>query len=620
MTDSYMNRFLLIDLSARSFKTLDVPDWLKREYVGGKGFGAKILYDLLEPGADPLGPANLLIFLTGPLTATAAPSMRACVVCKSPLTGGYLDSYFGGHFGPEIKFAGYDGIIIHGRSTQPVYLRIQDDCVEFCDAAALWGKGALECNALIKQEIQDPSARVVTIGPAGENQVRFALISCEYNRQAGRGGTGAVMGSKNLKGIAVTGTRLVRIHDPGRFAAAVAKANEEIAASEACQALTDSGTSYAVPWSSTVGTLPFRNFKSQHDDHADNLGDAAQKKHLFLAKAACFACPIRCAQMGAVRRGQFAHLITDTVEYESAAMLGSNLDISDIRAVTHLTHLCDCLGVDSISMGNVIGFAFEASQRGLILEPPGITLDFGSVAGAEYLIRTVCLRQDDLGRLLGQGVKQAAQKLKAGSEAFAMHVKGLEIPGWAPRGTPGMGLAYMTADRGACHQRGFMVAYEAGGEPYHGYPVSPHGLSGKAAILKGEQDYLAGTDTLVKCDFAAFGISRECFIDLFRSATGNQAGPDFLDVLGERIWNLVRLFNVREGFSRKDDCLPRRIMEERVPDGPQKGERISQADADRLLTDYYHVRGWDAEGCPTGSTRKRLALDQGRRLNCNDFF
>lgn len=616
MTDGYMGRLLFVDLTSRQARQVDLPAWMKEDFVGGKGFGACLLADLTQAGLDPLGPENPLMFLTGPLTATAAPSMRACVVCKSPLTGAFLDSYFGGRFGPEIRYAGYDGIVITGRSDTPIYLSIRDDRVDFREAGDIWGTDALTANERIKADLNAPEACVVTIGQAGENGVLFALISCEYNRQAGRGGAGAVMGAKNLKGVAIQGARLVKVHDPDAFARAVAAATAEIAASEACRALTDTGTSYAVPWSSAVGTLPVRNHREQVYEHADAIGDAGQKKHLFLGRAACFGCPIRCSQMGAVRTGKYKHLITDIVEYESAAMIGSNLDIHDIRAVAHLVKRCDTFGMDSISAGGVIAFAFEAAENGLIDAPAGVSLSFGSIAGAEYLIEAMALGKDDLGRLLGRGVKRAAAALNGDSEGYAIHVKGMEIPGWAARGLPGMGLAYMTADRGACHQRGFMVAYEVGGEPYQGNPVEAHTVVGKAEILKQAQDYLAGLDSLVKCDFGAFGISAQSYADLFNAATGRRVSADFWGDLGERIWNRIRLFNLREGLRAEDDRLPKRLTDEVLADvGPHAGERIQPSDVAYLRQDYYRVRGWDEEGRPTGETLRRLKLDTDKRFS-----
>ena len=609
MNDAYMGRLLMVDLSRRRIARVAVPQWMKDDYIGGKGFGARLLTDLCPTAADPMGPDNPLMFLTGPLSATAAPSMRACMVTKSPLTGLYLDSYFGGRFGPEIKYAGYDGIIVVGCADRPVYLWIgPDGQVAIRDAGKIWGHDALTANDLIKEDLGEPEAQVVTIGQAGENRVRIALVTCEYNRQAGRGGGGAVMGAKRLKGIAIKGHQLVRVNDPDAFMEACRRGHEEIRASQTCDELATLGTSSAVPFAATIGSIPFRNFQNQADEKADKLGDAGQQRHLFLTHAACFGCPIHCSQMGAVRTGKYASFVSDTVEYETAAMLGSNLDIHDIRAVAHLNRRCDEYGIDTISAGNIIGFAFEAAEKGLLTPPPGIELRFGSIQGADTLIEAIATRKDDLGRLLSDGVRRASEKLGGGAVDFAMHVKGMECPGWGPRGTPGMSLAYMTADRGACHQRGFMIAYELGGEPYQGQPVELETLDGKAAILCGEQDYLAGTDTLVKCDFGAMGVSPEAYAAMLQAATGMPTAPGRFAETGERIWNLTRLFNLREGMRTADERLPERATRSPLPGGPLKGRRVSPADAAAMLADYYRLRGWDPDGRPLPETLARLGI------------
>ncbi|MFP4307734.1 MAG: aldehyde ferredoxin oxidoreductase family protein [Desulfococcaceae bacterium] len=615
MNDAYMGRFLAVDLSLRTSWTVPVPDWLKRNFIGGKGFGAKLLFDLAPPGVDAFAPENPLMFLTGPLTGTSAPSMRACVVTKSPATGAYLDSFFGGRFGQEIKYAGYDGLLIFGRSQTPVYLSIADDEVSFREAGSLWGQGALTANETIKGELDAPEACAVTIGPAGENRVRFALICCEYNRQAGRGGAGAVMGSKNLKGVAVQGTRLVKVRDLPAFATAARDAVSEIAASPECRELTAAGTSYAVPWSNEVGALPHRNYRTQSGPEAEAIGDAGQRKHLFLGPAACMGCPIRCSQMGAIRTGKYAHQITDIVEYESAAMFGSNLLIHDIRAVAHLVKRCDQYGLDSISAGSVLGFAFEAAEKGAILPPEGAKLEFGSVAAAEFLLEVIAFRKGELGDILAEGVREASRRIGKDSADYAVHVKGLECPAWGPRGTPGMGLAYMTADRGACHQRGFMIGYELGGVLHNGEPVDTYALEGKAEILKGEQDYLSGTDALVKCDFGAFGVSAATYARMLGAATGMAVEESTFARVGERIWNQTRLFNLREGLTAADDRLPRRFVEEALPDGPHQGRRISEEDMAYMLADYYRVRGWDSEGRPAPETLARVGLSDVPRFS-----
>ncbi len=609
MADAYMGQLLFIDLSEEKSRVISLPDWLKMAFVGGKGFGAKLLYDLLPAGCDPLSPDNLLMFLTGPLTATPAPSMRGCIVTKSPLTGTFLDCYFGGYLGPEIKYAGYDGIIISGRAQSPIVVSIINEQVCFHSAKAIWGKNALEANQMIKEQLNNRNLKVASIGQAGENRVLFSLINCEFNRQAGRGGAGAVMGSKNLKAIAIRGTRLVKVHNPEVFSHACKTATEEIKNSSDCTALTDAGTSSAIPWSAHIGLLPHRNFKTQTVPKADRIGDSGQKKHLFLGKAACLGCPIRCSQMGVVRTGRYAGFVTDIVEYESAGLMGSNLDIFNIRAIAHLVKLCDSLGMDSMSTGGVIGFAFEAVEKGLLKPPEGIKLEFGNIEGAEYLIKAIAFKQGELGELLSQGVKKASEIIGRDSDAFAMHTKGLESPAWGPRGTPGMGLAYMTADRGGCHQRGFMVGYEAGGELYKGKPVDPYSLERKAEMLAGLQDYLAGTDALVKCDFGAFGVSAKSYAEMLFAATGREITECFFNELGERIWNQTHLFNLREGIDHTMDRLPRRFVEEPLPNGPHKGHRISEADMDFLRSDYYQVRGWDQNGRSSMETLKKLGID-----------
>lgn len=619
MPDGYMGRFLYIDLTHSTSRELPVPEWLKQDFVGGKGFGAKLLYDLNPPGVDPLGPDNIIMFMTGPLTSTAAPSMRACVVTKSPQTGLYLDSFFGGRFGPEIKYAGYDGIIITGRAEEPTYLWIKDREVEFRSAHGIWGKNALKANELIKDDLGEPEAMVATIGQAGENRVLYSLIACEYNRQAGRGGAGAVMGSKNLKGLAVKGNQLVKVNDLAGFMEACQTGMNEIKESEDCAAYTFAGTSTAVSWSSEIGAIPYKNFTDQVDDRADAIGDHGQIKHLFLGNAACFGCPIACSRMGAVRTGKYAHFVTDIVEYETAAMMGSNLDIHDIRAVARLAKLCDEYGLDTISAGSVIGFAFEAAEKGVISPPEGVNLEFGSIQGAEYIINSVAFREGELGRILADGVQRASEEFGNETEDYAIHVKGLECPGWAPRGSPGMGLAYMTSDRGACHQRGFMISYEAGGMEYEGKKLDALAVEGKAAILCELQNFSAGTDVLVKCDFGAMGVSPTTYALMLTRATGRSATEDLFDRLGEKIWSLTRLFNLREGMKAEQDRLPGRFIKEALPGGPYKGHRISKQDMDYMRADYYKIRGWDDQGRPTEKTLERLDLSDNRSLTIEEM-
>ncbi len=616
MSDSsYMGKILHIDLTREKFTDIDIPSWLRDSYLGGKGFGAKLLLDLVPENADPLGPDNVLMFLTGPLTSTPAPAMRACVVTKSPLTNTFLDSYFGGYFGPEIKYAGYDGLVFTGRSSEPVYLHINHKGPILKPAKDFWGQGAIECSQSIKEHLKDDQIKAATIGPAGENLVPYALICCETNRQAGRGGAGAVMGSKNLKAVALNGNSLVKIYDRKMFANAVAMAQREITESLDCRGLMATGTAGSVEFANETGLIPVRNFSDNTSALAAGLGDKGQSKKLWLGRSACFGCPIACSQMGAVRTGKFASFVTDIVEYETAAMLGTNLEIGDPRAVAHLNRLCDELGLDTISAGACVSFAFEAAGKGLINHLPDHELKFGNVQAAARLIELIARREGELGELLSLGVKQAAKQLGPEALSMAMHVKGLEMPAWGPRGTPGMGLAYMTADRGACHQRGFPAGYEATGMEWKGKPVKALELEGKAELVYSLQNYLAGTDCLVKCDFGAMGVSPETYALLCNAATGINIEASHFNRLGERIWNTTRIFNLREGMKTTDEKLPKRFVEEPLPGGPHKGHRITESDMKYLLQDYYKIRGWNKHGHPEEETLDKTGVIRDKTLS-----
>ena len=610
MNDSYMNRFLFIDLSTKNIKFIPLSEKLKQNWIGGKGFGAYLLYTMLDQGTDPLSPSNLLMFMTGPLTGTIAPAMRGCVVTKSPLTNGFLDSYFGGKFSPEIKYAGYDGIIIQGKADNPVYISIDNEKVMINDAKSVWGMDTLSANHFIKKQLKDDDFKVVTIGQAGENMIPYSIISCEYNRQAGRGGAGAVMGSKNLKAIAVKGTNTVKVNNKVGFKTACKTALNDLDKSEDINELKRAGTASAVEFSNNAGLLPHKNYKGGTFDKASKLAEKGQAKHLWLGDSGCLGCPIACSKMGAVRTGAYkgTGTVTDIVEYESAGLMGSNLDISDIRAVAYLVKLCDLFGLDSMSTGSTIGFAMEACEKKIIESPEDVEIKFGSVKAAKYLICSIAEKKGKLGKLLSKGVKKASLELGDGSEKFAVQIKGMEAPAWGPRGASGMSLAIMTADRGACHQRAFPIAYEVGGEKWQGKEFSPCSIEGKAQLVYALQNYAAGTDTLVKCDFGSFGIQSSTYVELLNFATGKTFQEDIFDTVGEKIWNITRLFNIREGLLLSDEKLPARFVNEPLLDGPFKGTLISKDDVSYMKKDYYSIRGWDENGIPTAKTLKMLEL------------
>ncbi|MDW7730408.1 MAG: aldehyde ferredoxin oxidoreductase family protein [Bacillota bacterium] len=606
---AYMGKLLYIDLSSGKSKEIELNPELAKHYVGGKGFGAKILYDLLPAGTDPLSPQNILMFMSGPLTGTLAPAMRGCVVTKSPLTGTFADSYFGGHFAQEIRYCGYDGIIIAGAAAEPSYIWIDNGKVEIRSAEGIWGLETFEAVDVIRDEIGDDTVKTAIIGPAGENKVSFALINCEYNRHAGRAGTGAVMGSKNLKALVLHGKKSVKPADAQAFSTAVDQAYKELAEDETIAGFTTDGTPASIDFANDEQLLPTNNYYNGIFEGAAGLNAEAQRKHFWFRNVACAGCPIACGKVGKIGTGRHRGLISDVVEYETASMIGSNLGLSNIREVAYLVKKCDSLGLDGMSAGGVAGFAIEAYQKGLITsdDTGGLELKFGDVASADFLLDAIASRKG-IGDILARGVQEAAKALGDNAADFAVHVKGLESPAWGPRSVPGMGLALATADRGGCHQRAFPILYECGGE-WNGEPVDRLGLKGKGEIVAHLQNYLAAVDTFVKCDFATYGITKETYAAMLAAAVGEEYDVEKLIKLGERVWNQIRLFNLREGFTRADDTLPRRFTEEPLPEGPYAGARISLDDLDHLLDEYYGVRGWDKEGKPTEAKLKELGLD-----------
>ncbi len=603
-----MKKLLYIDLDKKEASELAIDARLEESFIGGKGYGTRILYDLLPEGCDPLSPQNLLMFMAGPLTGTIAPAMRGCVVTKSPLTGTFNDSYFGGHFAQEIRYCGYGGIIIAGRAEEPSYIWLENDSVEIRSAKEIWGLDTFDTVEKLRQIHDDDTIKTACIGPAGEKMVSYALINCEYNRHAGRGGTGAVMGSKNLKALVLRGSQVVTPADPVAFGSAVDQAYLELAQSDDIKNFNSEGTAASIDFANEEQLLPTHNYFDGAFADASGLNSVAQRQQFWLRNVACAGCPIACGKIGTIRRGRRKGLISDVVEYETAAMIGSNLGLGDVREVAYLVKKCDALGLDGMSAGGVAGFAIEAFQKGLISieDTGGLELKFGDTATVDYILDSVASRTG-LGDLLARGVRGAARELGKEAEDFAVHIKGLESPAWGPRSVPGMGLALATADRGGCHQRAFPILYELGGE-WEGKVVERNAIAGKAKIVAHLQNYLASLDTLVKCDFAQYGISAETYCRMLGAALGRPFNTAMLMELGDRVWNQGRLFNLREGITRADDNLPRRFTEEPLPEGPHQGEKISKDQLELMLDEYYTARGWDLEGRPTEETLDRLGL------------
>lgn len=604
MPSGYAGTILRVNLTEKKISKENLNMELARKFIGGKGLFGKILLDELKPRIDSLSPDNKLIIATGPLTGTLAPSNKSVVITKSPLTGTFLDSYFGGTFGQELKFAGYDAVIIEGKSDDLVYLWIDDDQVEIQSAKHLQGMETSRTNSWIKDHLGDNTIKVGCIGPAGEKLVRFACIDFDIHRQAGRGGAGAVMGSKNLKAIAVRGTRNIEVADLDAL---------KEAAKEACETLKDNpytslGTAGFVDFANDQGFFPWRNFQDQTFKKANGLAGETQREKIWIKRRACYACPIRCTYISMLKRERFSGIIVDAIEYESAGLLGGSCDINDAEFVAYSNYLCDEFGLDAISTGNIIGFVMECFQKKLLTkEDVGLEAKFGDSSAQIKLIRKIAMREG-FGDLLAEGVMRAAQKIGKGAENFAVHIKGLETPAWPPRGSPGMALALATADRGGCHQRAWPISYELGEITPYGEKLDRLALRGKPRVVKWEQDFVSALYSLVVCEFSRSKLKGDHFCKLLSAVTGWKINADELMKIGERVWNLVRIFNVREGFTRTHDILPIRFMTEPLPSGPAKEHFISLQDLNMMLDEYYALRGWDKQGIPTRDKLDQLEL------------
>ena len=611
----YAGFVLEVDLTTgRTKKTATDQLFDLRLFVGGKGFGAVTLWKELKPEVEPLSPGNILIFLTGPLTGTLCPGTRMCVVTKSPLTGTFCDSYVGGHLGAEFKFAGYDALIVRGRSEMPVYLWIKDDYVDVCDAKDLWGLDTFQTEERIRQIRKDSSVRVACIGPAGERLVRFANINTERYRQAGRGGTGAVMGYKNLKAVAVRGTGEISVYNLEEFNRLAKEAHKILLKNYTIQARRRWGTARSVLFASDQDLYPTRNHQEATFEGAESLSAEVMEKRFWVKHKACYGCPVNCGKLGVIRRGPYKGTVLDGIEYETTAMLGANCGIDNYEAVAHANMLCDKLGLDTISVGNVIAYAMECHEKGILTEKEAdeLKLRFGNENAMIELIRRIAYRED-LGNLLAEGVKRFSERMGEKAQSFAMHVKGLELPGWGARAAPGMGLAYATADRGGCHTRAWPIDYETSGVAPDGSRIGRYSTEKRAQIVKDQQDYGAATDCLVACWFVRGAIGAELYVRMVNAATGMEmTAKEFIKV-GERIWNLVRLFNAREGFTARDDTLPKRMLTEPLPSGVARGKKLTQVMLSRMLDEYYELRGWDKrKGIPKKEKLKELKLDFAR--------
>ncbi len=599
-------RLLEIDLTRGKTKNLSIPDEMFEKYLGGRGLGARLLFDALPAKTDPLSPENLLFFLTGPLTGNLAPgSSKFVVVTKSPLTHGWCDSYSSGRLSVELKKVGYDGMVIRGKSNHPCYLRIDDSGVDIRGADSIWGKDSFETERILKESEQNPKVGVTSIGPAGERLCKFACINSDLYRQAGRGGVGAVMGSKNLKAIVIKGTESVKLHDRKKLI----DLNKEFARRSRKSEVSQSRMKYGTPLTLNIthagGILPTKNFQFGTWEKALDAIDAEGVHRKVISHKACISCFTPCGLVTQVSQGKYRGTTVEGPEYETLSMFGSNQLIDSLPAIIQANVLCDKLGLDTISTGNVIGFTMECFERELIspAQTGGLEIRFGDSESSLAAIEMIAARRG-FGDILAEGVRKISEHIGEGSDRFAMHVKGMEFPGYEPRGTFGSALSYAVSPRGACHRRAWPPAKEILGD----YP--PYTVVGKAEMIKESYDERCILHSLLVCDMPAsqIPVPLEGYSQYFQAATGKSLSVEDFRTIADRVETLIRMFNLREGLTRKDDTLPYRTLFEPLPDGPAKGQCIGEENLNRMLDEYYETRGWDLSGVPTQETLKKYQL------------
>jgi aldehyde:ferredoxin oxidoreductase len=599
-------KLLEIDLSSGKTKIITLKDEMFEKYLGGRGLGIRLLYDMLPPKTDPLSSNNLLFFLTGPLTGTfVTGSSKFVVITKSPLTHGWCDSYSSGRISVELKKAGYDGLVIRGRSNHPCYLRIDHKGAEIREANLIWGRDSFETERTLKEMEGDSSIGVSSIGPAGEKLVRFASINSDLYRQAARGGVGAVMGSKNLKAIVVKGTRGVDLHDRKKLIELNRENYKRALKSPVAQARMKYGTPLTLNVTHAGGILPTKNFQFGTWEKALEKIDSVGVYKSVKSHKACLSCFVHCSLVTEASEGKYKGITLEGPEYETLGMFGSNQLIDDLPAIMQANILCDQLGIDTISAGNVIGFVMECFEKELISpsQTGGLEIRFGDSEASLAAIEMMAMRQG-FGDIMAEGVRAAAHYVGNGSDRFAMHVKGMEFPAYEPRGAFGSGLSYAVSPRGACHRRAWPPAKEILGD----YP--PYTIEGKAAMIKELYNENCVLHSLLVCDMPAkfIPLSLDDYSKYLHASSGASFSKEDFFKMAERIETLIRMFNNREGFTRKEDTLPYRTLNEPLPDGPAKGQCIGEENLNKMIAEYYALRGWDASGIPTQETLKRHQL------------
>ncbi|NHJ13321.1 MAG: aldehyde:ferredoxin oxidoreductase [Candidatus Thorarchaeota archaeon] len=624
----YTGRMLRVRLDDGSFKTDRIPeDWI-RDYIGGDGFAARLLYEEVPGRTNPLSPENKLMISTGPITGTLWPmSGRTVFVSKAAQTGIWGESHVGGFLGPELKYAGYDMLVVEGRAESPIYIMIHNSDLQIIDATDLWGTYTNTVTAKIKTRHNNPDIQVAAIGPAGERGIRFSSIIVNNARAAGRTGMGAVLGSKNVKAIAIRGTNPIKVHDHDAFTELAKNAHKRVRANPQAKEMGKWGTWILTAVKQEIGELPTYNHRTGVFPGWEKLAADYIRPRYTISDRACFGCSLGCKKVNYVKEGLFEGTLEEGPEYEGLMAFGSALGIADYPTTLKANQVCNRLGMDIISAGGTIGFAIEAFENGLLTEKDtgGLKLEWNNPELVIELLEMIG-RREGFGDLLAEGSKVAAERIGRGSEKYALHVKGLEVSGQDGRTHRSIGLGHATAARGADHLRSLVVVDQLGYEDVAAERwgkdklpeiIDPYTEKYKAAAVFETENSYAIRDTLIVCWYSVSWppiFWMQDFAEMLPLATGIKEFGDVknLTEIAERQVNLKRLFNVREGISRKDDTLPSRFTEEPMPEGPGKGQTVN---LEPMLDDYYRLRGWDLEsGLPTEATIRRLSLDWARKF------
>ncbi len=613
-------KILEVDLTSGNAIAKELPESFYLKYLGGLGIASRLLLDYTEGGIDPLSEKNVLIIAPGLLVGTGLPTAsKTTLTFKSPETNAFGRSVSGAFLGVALKKAGFDAMVIKGKSEKPVYLVIDDEKFTIKDASSLWGKDAIETQEILRSELGN-DFRTAAIGPAGEKLLRIADIDFE-ERQSARAGGGAVMGSKNLKAIAVKGTKEVEYADAEALRKAIANWNKKINGSEVQRLDMKYGSGEFYEWvNKERGVFPVKNwqesyFEESFEKHKD--GKSPLDPYYWAPKYTekyhpCPNCTKPCGRIISIKEGKYAGTRVEGVEYELLYSLGGDLGIDNIEVTAKLNEICDRAGVDGISAGVTLAWAMEAFERGLLTkeDTDGIELKFGNEEGAILAMEKLVSREGKLGELLADGVKRAAEKLGKDSEKFALEIKGLEPPAYDIRGLKGMALAEAVSVRGACHLTGGIYAPELTGSFWKLSNIDRLSAKWKGYEVKTGEDFMTVYDTLGMCKFSRSLFWIEGLLDGVKAVTGENFGVDWLMEIGERIYNLNKIYNIREGLTRKDDYLPYRVTHEPISNGISKGHFVKEEELQSMLDEYYQVRGWSKDGVPTKMKLFELGLDQ----------